>query len=165
MNLHNRIHKDLVIERHQNGQHGKKGFLFLVQSSKEMDNTELAAFCVREIDSFRRGEPTSEKYSVELLRRAIVKGESEAWECIQLCYSEPISDWLCYHPQWEIAAKLGSKEQYVARTINRFKQMSMLNQHIDCNSIGDTLRYLRVCLNGVILDRLRFYSCSKEIPS
>lgn len=164
MNLHNRIHKDLVVEGHQNGQHGKKGSLFLVQSSKVMNNTELAAYCMREIDNFRRGEQTSEKYNVELLRRAIVQGEPEAWKWIQLCYCEPISNWLCYHPRWEIAAKLGSKELYVARTIHRFKQMTMLNQHMECNSIGDTFRYLRVCLNGVIIEILRFYSCSIEIP-
>jgi hypothetical protein len=165
MNLHNQIHKDLVVEQRQNGQPGKQGSFIMIQSSKEIDNTELAANCVREIDSYYRGEPTSEKYSVELLRRAIARGESEAWKWIEQCYSEPISNWLGCHPQWEIATKLGSKEQYVARTTKRFKQMTILNKHIECVSIADAFRYLRVCLNGVILDRLRFYSCSKENPS
>ena len=90
---------------------------------------------------------------------------SLAWKWIEQCYSEPISNWLACHPQWEIATKLGSKEQYVARTIKRFKQMTMLNKRIECTSIADAFRYLRVCLNGIILDRLRFYSCSKEKPS
>jgi hypothetical protein len=101
MNLKNQMHKNLVVERHQNVQHGKKLSLILNQSSGEMSNSELAAYCVREIDKYCRGEPTSEKYSVELLRRAIVQREPEAWKWVQ---------------------------QYVSRTIKRFKQTTMLNQ-------------------------------------
>ncbi len=164
MNLSNLIHNDLVVERHQNGQQSNRRSFVLIESMEEMDNTELAANCAREIDSYSRGEPTSEKYSVELLRLAIVQGEPEAWKWIQQCYGELISSWLRYHPLWEIAITLGSQEQYVARTVQRFKQMTKFNQQFECDSIADAFRYLRVCLNGVILDGLRFYTCSKENP-
>jgi hypothetical protein len=164
MNLYSLIHKDLVVERHQNGQQSNKRPFVLIESMKEMDNIELAANCAREIETYSRGEPTSEKYSVELLRLAIVQGEPEAWIWIQQCYGELISSWLRCHPLWEIAIALGSPDQYVARTVERFKQMTTLNQHIECDSIADAFKCLRVCLNGVILDMLRYYSCSKEIP-
>ncbi len=165
MNLNNQRYKNLVVEHRHNARYSKKRSFILNQSRRGMSNIELAACCVREINSYRRGEPTSGSCSVELLRRAIVHEEPEAWKCVQQCYCEPISSWLRCHPQWEVASKLGSSEQYVARTIKRFKQVTMLNQDIEWGSIADIFRYLRVCLNGVILDILRVYSCSKEIPS
>src|SRR5438876_841517 len=39
-----------------------------------------------------------------------------------------------------------------------------LTQHIDFNSFAGALRYLHACLNGAILDTLRAYSKSREIP-
>lgn len=163
MSLHNQMHKDPVIESHKNKQQRNTSSFILIESMKELDSIELAASSAREIDNFRRGEPTSEKYSVELLRLAIVQGEPEAWKWIEQCYGALISSWLRYHPQGEIAMTLGSQEQYVARAVKRFRQMSTLNQHFECASIADALKYLRVCLNGVILDMLRFYSCSREL--
>ena len=160
----NRMHKDLVVERDQNGQQSNKSSFILIESMEEINNAELAAHCAREIDSYRRGELTSEKYSVELLRLAIVQGEPEAWKSIQQCYGELISSWLRYHPQWKIAIGLGSQDQYIALTFKRFKKMTTLNQQVECDSIADAFMYLRICLNGVILDILRFYSCSREIP-
>jgi hypothetical protein len=165
MNLNNQMHKNLVVESLQNVQHGNKRSQILNQSSREMNNTELAACCVREINYYRRGEPTSERYTVELLRRAIVQGEPEAWNWVQQCYCELIASWLRHHPQWEVASKLGSSEEYVARTIKRFKQITMLNKDIEWSSMAEIFQYLRVCLNGVILEILRVYSCSKEIHS
>ncbi len=163
MNLYSQMHKDPVIESHKNRQQRNTSSFILIESMRELDNIELAAYCARELDNYRRGEPTSEKYSVELLQLAIVQGEPEAWKWIEQCYGGLISSWLRYHPQWEIAMTLGSQEQYVARTVKRFKQMISLNQHIECASIADALKYLRVCLNGVILDMLRFDSVSREI--
>jgi hypothetical protein len=159
------MYKDLVVERHQSGQHSNKISFILIDSMEEMNTTELAAHCAREIDSYRRGEPTSEEYSVELLRLAIVQGEPEAWKSIQQCFGELISSWLRYHPQWKIAIKLGSQDEYIALTFKRFKQMITLNQPIEFESLAEAFTYLRVCLNGVILDTLRLYSCSGEFSS
>ena len=38
----------------------------------------LAAQCLREIDSFRRGEPCTDTCSVELVRRATIQGVQKA---------------------------------------------------------------------------------------
>jgi hypothetical protein len=153
------MHKDLVVERHQNVQQRNKSSFILIDSMEEMNIAELAAHCAREIDSYRRGEPTDEEYSVGLLRLAIVQGEPEAWKSIQQCFGELISSWLRYHPQWKIAIKLGCQDQYIALTFKRFKQMITLNQPIEFESLAEAFTYLRVCLNGVILDTLRYYSC------
>jgi hypothetical protein len=159
-----RIHKDLVIESHQGLQLDNKQSLTLNQSGSEMNTTELAAHCVGEIHNFRRGELSSEKYSVELLRRATVQGEQEAWAWIQQCFSELVLSWLRSHPKRATACELDSEENYVAQTFERFWQATALTQHIEFNSLIGALHYLHACLNAAVIDTLRAYSRSNEIP-
>ena len=165
MNPNIRVHKDLVVESHQGSQHDKKQqSLTLNQSGSEMNATELAAHCVGEINNFRRGEPGTEKYSVELLRRATLQGEQEAWAWIQQCFGELVLSWLRRHSYREAACGLDSEENYVAQTFERFWQATALTQHIEFNSLAGALQYLHACLNGAIVDTLRAYSRSREIP-
>ena len=165
MNPNMRIHEKLVIERHQGSQHDKRQHsLTLNQRCSEMSATELAAHCVRELNNFRRGEPSIETYGVELLRRATVQGDQEAWAWTQQCLGELVLGWLRRHPKREAACRLESEENYVAQTFERFWQATALTQHIQFDSFAGALQYLHACLNGTILDTLRTYSRSREIP-
>ncbi len=165
MNPNIRVHKDLVAESHQELQHDKKQHsLTLNQPGSEMNATELAAHCVGEINNFRRGVPGTETCSVELLRRATVQGDQEAWVWIQKCFGELVLSWLRRHPNREAACGLDSEENYVAQTFERFWQATALTQHIEFNSLAGALQYLHACLNGAMIDTLRAYSRSKEIP-
>jgi hypothetical protein len=165
MNPNMRIHEKLVTERHQESQHEKtQHFLTLNQQCSEMSNTELAAYCLTELNNFRRGEPGIETYGVELLRRATVQGDQEAWGWTQQCLGQLVLGWLGRHPNREAACRLESAENYVAQAFERFWQATALTQHIDFNSFAGALRYLHACLNGAILDTLRAYSKSREIP-
>jgi len=158
MNPNKSINKDLVVENHQGLHNNTKQSLTLNQSGSEMSITELAAYCVGEINHFRRGEPGTEKYSVELLRRATMLGEEEARAWAQQCLSELVVSCLRLHPNRGVASELGSEENYVAQTFERFWQTTALTQHIELNSLADALKYLHACLNGVIVDTLRTYS-------
>lgn len=158
MNPNIRINKDLVVENHQGLQNDTKQSLTLNRSGSEVTIAELAAYCVGEINNFRRGEPGSEKYSVELLRRATMLGEEKARAWAQQCLSELVLRCLRLHPNRKAASELGSEENYVAQTFERFWQTTALTQHIEFNSLADVLEYLQACLNGVILDTLRTYS-------
>ena len=93
MNPNIRLHTDLVFESHRGLEYGTKQSLTLNQPGSELTTRELAAHCVGEINNFRRGEPGSEKYSIELLRRAIVQGEEEARVWIERCFSEQVLSW------------------------------------------------------------------------
>jgi hypothetical protein len=63
----------------------------------------LAAYCLREIDKYRRGEPYTEGYSLELLHRAITKKDQEAWTWMQHCFGGMVHDWVRRHPQKAVA--------------------------------------------------------------
>jgi len=159
MNPDVRIHEKLVTEGHQESQHDKtQHFLTLDQQCSEMSNAELAAHCLTELNNFRRGEPGIETYGVELLRRATVHADQEAWGWTQQCLGQLVLSWLGRHPNREAACRHESAENYVAQTFERFWQTTALTQHIELNSLADALKYLHACLNGVIVDTLRTYS-------
>ena len=129
----------------------------------EMSLEELAAQCLRELGNYRRGEPWSDAYGVELLRRAIMQSDQEAWVWIQRCFGGMVRAWLRRHPQREAACRLESDENYVALTFERFWRATAFNQHVEFSTLAAAMQYLRASLNGVILDILRVYERPGEI--
>ena len=86
----------------------------------EMSLPELAAQCLRELGNYRRGEPCTDTYVLELLRRATIQDKQEAWTWVQHCFGGMVRGWLRRHPQREVACRLESEENYVAQTFERF---------------------------------------------
>jgi hypothetical protein len=124
---------------------------------------QLAARCMKEVDNYHHGEPYTDIYGVELLRRATVLGDSEAWAWIQHCFSDLVLGWLRRHPYREAACRRENEENYVAQTFERFWQATTLTQKVSFNTLAAALRYLHLSLNGVILDTLRAFARSREV--
>ena len=163
MNPNRRIHKNLVVESHQDLQHDENRSLTLNQLSSEMNNAELAAQCEGEIKKHRLGKPGSEKYSLELLHRAILQGNEEARAFTKQCFHDLVLHWLRLHPQRGLVCKLEKEVYYVDRTFERFWQSIELRQPLEFNSLADALDILQACLNGVLLDAGRAYIRSQKI--
>jgi hypothetical protein len=125
--------------------------------------SQLAVQCLSEIYHYRRGESYTDAYGVELLRRATVLGDQEAWTCMQYCLSEMVHGWLRRHPSREVACRLESEENYVAQAFERFWQATTLTQRVEFSTLAAALQYLRASLNGAILDTLRAYARPREI--
>ena len=123
----------------------------------------LVEQCRREIQTYRRGEPSSNAYSLELLDRAIVQGDQAAWAGVQQCLGEIVRSWLRCHPNREVAYRWESEENYVAMTFERF-WWATTRQQIVFKTFAGALVYLRASLQGAILDTLRAYSRPKEVP-
>jgi hypothetical protein len=124
----------------------------------EMSLPVLAADCLIEVDHYRRGEPCTDAYGLELFRRAIIQSDQEAWAWVQHCFGGMVRGWLRCHPQREVACRLESEENYVAQTFERFWQATGFNQRVEFSTLAVALQYLRVSLNGAILDMLRTYA-------
>jgi hypothetical protein len=129
----------------------------------EMGLPELAAQCLRELGNYRRGEPCTDTYGLELLRRATFQDNQEAWAWVQHCFGGMVQGWLRRHPQREVACRLESEENYVAQTFERFWQATAFNQRVEFSTLAAALQYLRASLNGAILDMLRAYARPGEI--
>ena len=126
--------------------------------------TELADRCMREVNNYRNGEPSNDRYGVELFRRALIQRDALAWEIVQQRFNELMLQWMRSHPMREVASRFDSEENYVAQAFTRFWQATAVNQKIEFRSLAAVLRYLRATLNGTILDTLRTYSRSREMP-
>ena len=119
--------------------------------------SELAEQCLREIQAYRCRDASTDVYGVELLRRATVQGDQEAWTSLQQCLAELVRGWLRRHPSCEVAARLDSEENYVALALERFWQVAF-------RTLAGALAYLCASLNGAILDTLRTSSRPRGVP-
>lgn len=128
-----------------------------------LSNAELATHCLRELGSYRLGEQYDETYGLELLSRAIVQGDQDAWARIQQCLGELVRGWLRSHPGREVACRWESEENYVAMAFERFWQATT-RQQVAFKTFAGALAYLRASLNGAIVDTLRAYSRPREVP-
>ena len=129
----------------------------------EMRLPALAAYCLREIDHYRRGEPYTDTYAVELLRRATVEDDQEAWLWVHHCFGGLMRAWLHRHPKREAACRLESEEHYVAQAFERFWQATTANQRVGFSTLAAALQYLHASLHGAILDTLRAYVLPREV--
>lgn len=125
--------------------------------------SELAEQCLQELNAYRLGGSSTDIHGVELLRRATVQGDQEAWAALQQCLAEVVHGWLRSHPSIEVASRLDSEENYVAQAFARFWQATRREQQVEFHTLAAALRYLRTSLNGAVLDVTRAYLRPKEI--
>ncbi len=123
----------------------------------------LASRCLLELGNYQRGELCDETYGLELLRRATLQGDPEAWVWVQHCFRELVRGWLRRHPSREIACRLESEENYVAQAFERFWRATTMTQRVEFSRLAAALQYLHASLNGAILDTLRAYSRPREV--
>jgi hypothetical protein len=129
----------------------------------ELNLSVLVVQCLREIDNYRKGDPGTDEYGLELLRRATIENNHEAWESMQYCFGGMVRGWLWRHPKRSLASRFESEENYIAQAFERFWQATTLNRRLEFRTLGAALQYLRACLNGVVLDTLRTYIRPGEV--
>jgi ribonuclease HI len=67
------------------------------------------------------------------------------------------------HPQRNLACRYELEEHYVANTFTRVWQASMRNR-LEFDTLVAALSYLKLSLQGTILDTLRAYAQPREVP-
>lgn len=135
-----------------------------MHSLQGMSVVELADRCMDEIKRFQCGAPSNDLYGIELFRRALKQLDPLAWETVQLRFSDMMHGWIYQHPMRPVACRFDSEENYVAQAFARFWQATAGNPKIEFTTLAAILRYLRASLNGTMLDALRTYSRSREMP-
>src|SRR5258708_32071597 len=112
----------------------------------ELSLTLLAAQCLRELDNYRRGEPCTDAYGLELLRRATFQNNQEAWAWVQHCFGGMVRGWLRRHPKREVrseehTSELQSPDHLVCRLLleKKKKQRAFLSRlHLATYSLRST---------------------------
>ncbi len=141
-----------------------ESLLSVIPAISEMSVSVLTENCQREISYYRKGEPCNEQYALELLRRATLQCNQQAWLCLQQCLSEIALSWIHSHVYRDAAYNYDSMENYVALAFERFWLATACNSKVEFHSLSAALKYLYISLNSVILDTMRTYSRPKEVP-
>ena len=94
---------------------------------------------------------------LELWRHANTPGDPEALAVFQHCLEETVLIWFHDHPGSQTACRLHSERYFVALAFERLQQ-AVLQRQVACETLSEVLVYLRVSLNGAILQTLRVFS-------
>ncbi len=121
----------------------------------DMSLSILAQRCKSEINKHHRGEPSDDRYCLEIFRRAMSQRDHYAWDVLQQNFSELVMGWMHRHPYHEAACRIEREENYVARAFARFWRATVNNPQLEFVSLAAALRFLYASLNGAIIDELR----------
>ena len=91
---------------------------------------------------------------LELLRRVITYGDLEAWAVFRQGLEETVLSWLHEHPGREAACRVQTERHFVTMAFERLRQATIQGQ-VTCEMLSELLVFLRVSLNGAILETLR----------
>lgn len=128
--------------------------------SSEVTLTERFTY---KIEHYLGNEPHNDQYYLEMFHRAVVNHEPDAWELLQHCFSPLVRAWMRNHPRRNLACRYELEENYVANTFTRLWQASKCNR-LEFDSLVAALSYLKLSLQGTILDTLRAYTQPREVP-
>ncbi len=78
-----------------------------------MSLSALADRCMSEINNYRRGEPSSDQYCLEIFRRAMQERDDAAWTLLVNRFQEFLLAAFRRHPGSEAASRLDKPENYV----------------------------------------------------
>jgi hypothetical protein len=91
---------------------------------------------------------------LELWRRASTHGDLQAWAAFQQSLEETALTWFHAHPGSAAACRVHSEKHFVALAFERLRQATIQGQ-VTCETLSEVLVFLRVSLNGAILETLR----------
>lgn len=129
----------------------------------DMTLTDLTDCCSLEMSKYRRKEPSSDKYCLEIFRRAVLLRSDEAWAALQRLFCESVRMWLGRHPHRETALRYEPEQSYIDDAFRRFWQ-AVKDQKLMFATLASALSYLHLCLNCSVMDTLRAYSRPREEP-
>jgi hypothetical protein len=132
------------------------------QPLREMSLATLGERCIQEMSKYRRKEQSDDSYCLEIMRRAVVLRDNDAWIVLRLIFSDSVRMWFARHPCREAALRHEPIEQsYVDDSIRRFWQ-ALNEQQLVFTSLAGAFSYLHMCLNCAVMDILRAYARPRE---
>ena len=114
---------------------------------------EIVKQCREETGKFLRREESDERFCRELLRRAVCDRSEEAWAATFEQYRHLVLTWLRRHP-----ARAGAGESddfWLNRAFERFWRGVGPHNFATFPHLAALLRYLQMCVHGVIMDAAR----------
>src|SRR6266567_8666786 len=73
------------------------------QPLREMSLATLGERCIQEMGKYRRKEQSDDRYCLEIMRRAVMLHDNDAWVVLRLLFSDSVRLWFARHPCREAA--------------------------------------------------------------
>ena len=124
------------------------------EALSQIQLTTLADLCTGELRRYQCNEPASDRYFLELLRRATTEHMDQARSLLQQCLRETIRTWIQSCPTGDVTLSPDSEENLIVQTFSRFWNV-VHEQDVEFTSLSIALRYLRATLNGILVDTRR----------
>jgi hypothetical protein len=105
-----------------------------------------------------------DQYCLEMFRHAVKESDQCVQRWLQQKFSAILLNWIHDHPKGDLICRLHTEEYYLFETFRCFWLTLRKQQKFDFTSVSDALFYLRISMNGVILDTLRNFSSPREVP-
>jgi len=102
--------------------------------------------------------------TLDLLRRASTQGDLQAWTAFKQSLEETVLSWFHEHPGSEAVCELQSEWHFVALAFEQLWQ-AVIQGHVSCETLSDVLVFLRLILNGAILETLRVSKRPEAVSS
>ena len=118
--------------------------------------TTLEKCCQEEVDNYRKGEGSDDRYCLEIFQRALKKQDNEAYELLVRNFRGMAVGWLRSHPRYDSAMRYESEDNYVIEAFARLWN-ARHDKSTDFETLGAALFYLKRCLITAVQDTLRFY--------
>ncbi|MBA3823518.1 MAG: sigma-70 family RNA polymerase sigma factor [Ktedonobacterales bacterium] len=130
-----------------------------VHSGASLD--DLVQRCADERAKYGGGTSADPRYCLEIFRRALVEGASDAWSAMYEAYYRMVLGWVKRHPAAKTVELRDSLEAYAHEVFERL-HFSNRKHPVDVSSLGAILTYLHTSVNWVMLDALR--QKRREVP-
>jgi hypothetical protein len=126
---------------------------------------EVSAACCEETRKFRAGQPSSDHFCYELLRRAVCERDGASWEAVLTQYRGLVLAWIRLHPAAVAPAVAAEGDDYwINQAFSRFWAHVGPDRFGRFATLADLLKYLKSCVHSALVDELRRHGRTPTVP-
>jgi len=104
-----------------------------------------------------------DEHCLDMFHQALLHNDQRGREEFQRQLSEAVFGWLLVHPRREEAGCCENEEYYVVQAFGYFWRAIAQDKAVELSTLTAVLKYLQASLDGIIIETLRNYSCSREL--
>ncbi len=119
--------------------------------------------CREESARYERDEQSDERFCWEMLRRALVARDEDAWAAVFNIYGPLVRRWVHRHPARQTADE--TDDFWVNRAFDRFWTALGPERFNDFPTVGALLSYLRRCCSSALDDAVRWTRHEFRVPT
>jgi hypothetical protein len=123
--------------------------------------SDLSRHCAEETNKYYNQQAHDPRYCFELFRRAICNTNEQAWELIYGVYRSLVFRWVRRHPSFVVLEE--EAQYFVNRAFEKMWSAVTAEKWANFPDLSALLRYLQMCVNGVIVDFGRQKELAKEL--